>query len=476
MSTSEFDDYKVDHLFLLIGENPLPNYVAAKLLLREDGKPLLVYSERTQEPANRLRDSLDLSDKEMVALDNNEANAYEIKKRIREKIKEIQKEHPDKNKFGLNYTGGTKAMAAHAYQALLSYELNHNPIFSYLDSSSLKMLIDQENGNPIPLNVNSKIKISLQEIFDLHEPWSKKQPPIEIPKLPQLAKKIANLHTDINVARAWRWWCDYVLRQQTREPKKPDEWLKEKDLNNITIPLQANIANKKVTENLALLVNSIDKNDSNMESPHKLMDKLMNNEFKKLKEISELSKSLWDSSNAQHIENITSLLQSSLNLSSKELSLASAKDKGEFEKIKHVCKWLDGEWLEHHVLNEVKNISSFDISINDSKMSFHIPDDKGNDKFEFDVAFTHNYQLFAISCTTDTDPGVCKLKLFEAYRRVKQMGGDEARVALVCCYDKPAKLKKGFMAQINDDKVNIFGCDNLVNLSENLKNWIEEVG
>lgn len=32
MTTSEFDNYKVDHLFLLIGENPLPNYVAARTL------------------------------------------------------------------------------------------------------------------------------------------------------------------------------------------------------------------------------------------------------------------------------------------------------------------------------------------------------------------------------------------------------------------------------------------------------------
>ena len=105
-------------------------------------------------------------------------------------------------------------------------------------------------------------------------------------------------------------------------------------------------------------------------------------------------------------------------MSGDELSLTNASSKGGFNKIKHLCKWLDGEWLEHYVLQQVKNISS-SYSISDSRMSFHIPDNTNNDKFEFDVAFMRNYQLFALSCTTDTEPGLCKLKLFEAYRRAR---------------------------------------------------------
>ncbi|KOP23923.1 hypothetical protein AMR41_23555 [Hapalosiphon sp. MRB220] len=485
MSTSEFDGYKVDHLFLLIGENPLPNYVAAKMLLEEGGKPYLVFSERTEKPAERLKEELGLSDNEMVPLNNNEANSYEIKKRIREKIKEIQREiiskYPDKNQFGLNYTGGTKAMAAHAYQALLilddndsKIQLNPPPSFSYLDSSSLKMLVEQK-GNPIPIDVNLKEKLSLKNVFDLHEPWSQKQPPIENPKLPELAKEIAVLHTDVNVARAWRWWCDYVLRRNARNSQKPSEWLKEDCLKNITIPLQANIADINLTEYLVTLMNSVNKDDSVSEIIQNILHIFKDNEFKKIREMSQLSNSLWSSSNTQYIEKIVALIQSSLGLSGAELSLADASQKGEFKKIKHLCKWLDGEWLEHHVLQEIKNISSPDNFISDSKMSFHIQDDKGNDKFEFDVAFIHNYQLFAISCTTDTEPGLCKLKLFEAYRRTRQMGGDEARVALVCCYEKPEKIKKGFMAQIQDENVNVFGCGELAKLSESLKIWIQKV-
>ena len=33
-----------EHLFLLIGKNPLPNWVAARLLLRDEGRLYLVHS------------------------------------------------------------------------------------------------------------------------------------------------------------------------------------------------------------------------------------------------------------------------------------------------------------------------------------------------------------------------------------------------------------------------------------------------
>ena len=477
MSTSEFDKYKVDHLFLLIGENPLPNYVAAKTLLAEDGKPYLVFTEHTQKPAERLKDALDLGDNEMLPLDNNESNPCEIKKRIRAKIKEIQdnSDNGQKKQFGLNYTGGTKAMAVHAYQALLqprledhTYKLDPEPIFSYLDSHRLEMLIDQKQGNLLPIyDFRSKIQLSLKEVFDLHELWSQKQPPVETPKLAKLTKEIANLHTDVNIARAWRWWCDYVLRPKARNPKKPSEWLGEKDLKNLSIPLQANNGDSNLIEALSILINS----DEYKKSPLGIFQK---DEFGKIREIAQLFSYLWSSANTPHIEKLVMLIQEHLNLSGAELSLSEASHNGVFEKIKHFCKWLDGEWLEHYVLQEVKNISS-GSSIRDSRMSFHIPDETDNDKFEFDVAFMRNYQLFALSCTTDSDPGLCKLKLFEAYRRARQMGGDEARVALVCCYDKPEKIKKGFMSQIKDDKVNVFGSGDLADLSEKLKTWIQEV-
>lgn len=47
-------NYVSDHLFLLVGANPLPNLVAAKLLFKPGGQLYLVHSSATQPVAERL--------------------------------------------------------------------------------------------------------------------------------------------------------------------------------------------------------------------------------------------------------------------------------------------------------------------------------------------------------------------------------------------------------------------------------------
>lgn len=449
MSTSEFDKYKVDHLFLLIGENPLPNYVAAKTLLREGGKPYLVFSEYTEKPAERLKGILGLSDREMVPLNNNESNAYVIKKRIREKIKEIKKYFPDKNSFGLNYTGGTKAMAAHAYQALLSpddkdltIQLNPAPVFSYLDSHSLKMLIDQTD-NPIPLYIPKKpLELSLEKLFELHGLSLNKPPKTEVPPkkpykidvtLPELVEAIVENNL------AWREWCKNKLYTEGRQreeiaqvPKdnKTEIYFKFGDWKNHKELIDASFSLIGLPEEIISIMQRKD-----MITP--------NNQL-----------------SIKHLKSLNIFPKPSKN-----------------EKIpKEICKWLEGIWLEDYVLQQLKRIQvECSIDIDDIGMSFNFPEKADIAFFEFDVAFLRGYQLFAISCTTDNTDNLCKSKLFEAYRRARLMGGDEARVALVCYSDKPNKIKQSFMSQIPDRKVNIFGSGDIADLSTKLKNWIKEV-
>lgn len=455
MSTFEFE-YKVDHLFLLVGENPLPNYVAVKTLLAEGGKPYLVVTEHTQKPAECLKDALGLSDKEMVPLDNNESNACEIKKRIRAKIKEIQDDpdNAEKKQFGLNYTGGTKAMAVHAYQALLqprledpTYKLDPEPIFSYLDSRNLKMLIDQPT-NPLPLDISKEpFDFWLDTLFKLHGFTLSKPPKTDV-TLRDLVEAIVKHKSE------WQNWCRKVLRLEARmkielgQVKNTNneierifevgDWKRADELRQLSLPIQ--------------------------ELPEEITDVLKQNY-------------LLDDKGCLSITKIEQAL----------LIPEPSKDKKK-KYPKEICKWLEGVWLEDYVLQKLKDIQEQEQKeiqenaikeekrlIDEVGMSFNFPENHEVGHFEFDVAFLRGYQLFALSCTTDTEPGLCKLKLFEAYRRARQMGGDEARVALVCCYDNPEKIKKGFMSQIKDDKVNVFGSGDLVDLSEKLKNWIQEV-
>lgn len=105
-------------------------------------------------------------------------------------------------------------------------------------------------------------------------------------------------------------------------------------------------------------------------------------------------------------------------------------------------------------------------------------------KFQFDVAFTRGHQLFAISCTTITDRSNCKQKLFEAYIRAQQLGGSEARIALVCCaspkdvsdlrtqISNVLKPKPDAVAQ--DTKITVFGRKDLPNLANKLAEWVKD--
>lgn len=456
MSTSEFDKYKVDHLFLLVGENPLPNYVAAKTLLADGVKPYLVFTEHTQKPAQRLKEALGLGDNEMVPLGNNESNPCEIKKRIRGKIKEIlaNPDNAKKKQFGQNYTGGTKAMAVHAYQALLqpsledpTYKLNPEPIFSYLDSRNLKMLIDQPT-NPIPLDIpKDQLDFSLDKLFKLHGFTLSKLPKTQV-TLGELVEAIVKHKSD------WQNWCRKVIRLEARTKIELGQ---VKNTNN-EIERFFELGDWKIADELRQLSFPI------QELPQEITDVLKQND-------------LLDDKGCLSIQKIEQA----------RLIPEPSKDKKK-KYPKEICKWLEGVWLEDYVLQKLKNIQEQEEKeinenaikqeerlIDEVGMSFNFPENADIGYFEFDVAFLRGYQLFALSCTTDTEPGLCKLKLFEAYRRARQMGGDEARVALICCYDKPEKIKKGFMSQIPDDKVNVFGYGDLADLSEKLKNWIQEV-
>jgi hypothetical protein len=461
MSTSEFDKYKVDHLFLLIGENPLPNYVAAKTLLAEGGKPYLVFTEHTQKPAERLQEALGLSDQEMWSLDNNESNAAEIKKKIWEIVKEIQKkpDHANKQRFGLNYTGGTKAMAVHAYQALLQprleepqsrleepqYKLNGEPIFSYLDSRNLKMLIHQPT-NPAPLDIPKELlDFSLEKLFKLHGFILSKPPKTEV-TLPKLVNALVYHKSE------WQNWCRQVLRLEARNKIKLGE---VKNTNNEIEKIfeLGDWKNAGEIRKIALPTQHLPQEITNLLEEKKLLDD-----------------------------------NGCLSIPKIEIASIIPKPSQPNRYPKEICKWLEGVWLEDYVLQKLKDLQQQEQKeieeklkkeeerlIDEVGMSFNFPENADIGHFEFDVAFLRGYQLFALSCTTDTEPGLCKLKLFEAYRRARQMGGDEARVALVCCYDKPERIKQGFMSQIKDDKVNVFGLGDLADLSEKLKTWIQEV-
>ncbi len=109
--------YQVDRLFLLVGENPLPNCVAAMTLLRNGGTPYLVHTSHTRSQAEYLanilnRGILKSNKAQLISLSGQQSNAYHIRQQIQARVESLT------GRLGMNYTGGTKAMAVHAYRAL----------------------------------------------------------------------------------------------------------------------------------------------------------------------------------------------------------------------------------------------------------------------------------------------------------------------------------------------------------------------
>ncbi len=428
MSASQLDKFKVDHLFLLIGENPLPNYVAAKTLVNKGGTIYLVHTTDTYETAKNLKIILiqednKFKDVELITIQDYESDAHYIKTEINKTIDKISV-----GKVGLNYTGGTKAMSSHAYRTLFYEEIKENNqnnkkykqrpdiVFSYLDARKLEMCIDKENGERERIKIQpTTLEVELVKLFNLHR-LNLTNTPEKESKLPNLATAMAHLFSDETKRKLWfsGFYKDFCNQGRRTKPNGSKEWKSEPKLMEVSVS----------TDNL----------------PEEIVTAFKEENFV--------------------IDN--------------KLSLKQVQKTNSFAKLKHFCEWLDGLWLEHYMLEEVKKIRAKQFINENYGMTFKIPLEGTKDGFEFDIAFTRGYQLFAISCTTDDNRKICKQKLFEAYLRARQMGGDEARVILVCCSDAPDSIKAEIGNLLDQKKIAVFGCEDLIDLSIKISHWIKQ--
>ncbi len=421
----DFTSYQADHLFLLIGENPLPNYVAARLLLKPGGTAYLVYTTGTQSSAQRLQKILNSEPTgsqpaQLVPLEKHESDAYQIQTRIQNALKDLN------GQVGLNYTGGTKAMAVHSYRAVFK-EKGQQAVFSYLDPRRLEMCIDREEGDSYRIPIGSKdVTISLDTLFELHGlKWKDNKQPTREPLLLNLATRLAEAHQDSTKGKAWFHWFYSIFcggdgdsNRAARKPKKvsgkPGDWKSKTDLKGLSFPT--------------------------IGLPKEMVEGFQQEGF---------------------------LNQDDY------LSLELVQKHPSFQDLKDFCKWLDGTWLEHYLLGQIQSIAD-QAGVSDYGLNFEVPLAGTQDGFEFDVAFTYGYQLFAISCTTTANRSLCKSKLFEAYLRSQQLGGSEARVALVCFNDDLGGLASEMGNLLSQKQIRLFGRKHLANFGGEVIGWIRE--
>jgi len=383
---------KTDHLFLLIGANPLPNYVAGMLMTKDNATIYLLCSpgagstakiaERLKAVLRHAKPTLRDDDVRIREIDENDSNL--INQTALTLLEGLD------GSVGLNYTGGTKPMALHVYRAIQEKEFEET-VYSYLDARKLKMFIDARCGNPPQsFYVGNAIELSLENLFALHG-YELKTPRPTINQ-PKFCAALAQVHVTPEGFAEWREYLGTPLDPLPTIERYPH-------LAPVVRAIVALCGGAMPTSDLV------------------------------------------------------------------------ARAFG-FGVIASCAKFFAGGWLEEYTFNAISQIAG-DLSIKHCKMGVEAyKPGKKDREFEIDVAAMLGYQLFAISCMATDQKDKAKEHLFEIYVRARQLGGDEARLGLVCCVENPQKLQEEIEYQWDaKDKVRVFGAPELMCLAEHLRDW-----
>ncbi len=375
-----------NHLVLLIGTNPLPNYVVADYLLAENSKLetiWLICSESgdhqagTREQADRLEtllrerwgggspairfplEKIPLSNVSLASSIQND-----VGRNLVDRLKSGDSVH-------LNYTGGTKSMSTHVYWILKTLE-HVETRFSYLDARNFELVSDEEGV--IERDLRRKISLSFHEMIRLHG-FERKNKPSDF------------MFED----------CMEIFQ----------ELIETESLNLLYGPAGYD-RNLFLKEKGGLAQRIQDLTQSNWEllqlfSPNKTFHKIIQKAPEPYR--------IFDQNGCFN-------------------------DTTEKRKFKASVKFLDGEWLEHHVLNALKPLCDDNGVKHDHNWVIKKPEWPVNLDFELDVVLINGYQLTGISVTTETKKYLCKSKGFEIIHRTRQIGGDEAKAVLATRMNK----------------------------------------
>ena len=100
--------------------------------------------------------------------------------------------------------------------------------------------------------------------------------------------------------------------------------------------------------------------------------------------------------------------------------------------------------------------------------------------FELDVVVVLGYQIVVVSCTTTSDEPLIREKAAEAYLRAQQLGGDEARIIVLCNLEdgQRQQLEKELKNDTGskDVPLQVWGKNKWKNLSNNFKKYLKKLG
>ena len=217
---SDWEKYQTDVLFLLVGTNPLPNYVAGCLLAKPNATLYLLHSQRngenTYEVAQRLKAALKRPECRQDLRIEVRGISRSDPEAIHQRMQDILSEVPPSTHVGLNYTGGTKAMSVHVYHAV--HEAYPDGVYSYLDATSLRMIINLKGIPTQQMLIGRDVKLDFRTLFGLH--GYKLVSARRDAKQVDFCSTLAKVHSTSEGVKQWRAWLQ-TFGNKEREPQLP---------------------------------------------------------------------------------------------------------------------------------------------------------------------------------------------------------------------------------------------------------------
>jgi len=217
------DEVRCDHLILLVGGNPLPNYVAARILGKQGGALNLVHTEKTYQIAERLAGQLKRPPENSQLAGEFKITFVQVSEDnpsdIFDKVKALAGQQD--GRVGLNYTGGNRPMSVHAYGAVDA--ASRDPLFSYLDAGRLEMLVHDANRTLRRFRADSLLNMGLETLLRLQglvdDPSIPPRTAPLQPRLARLAAALADLHSTDKGLSDWENWRKNGSDGWTKLPK-----------------------------------------------------------------------------------------------------------------------------------------------------------------------------------------------------------------------------------------------------------------
>jgi len=439
MQTTEPDtNTRCKNLILIVGSNPLPNYITTMMLKPQN--VFLIYSEATNKVKNSLKNSLsaaiqniniDTSAKISSDVRNiNDVFEHQIINVIKN---DLQVSH-------LNYTGGTKQMASHILKLWYSYfddPAEASKRTSYLDDTKELLVFDNNETLKINVSLDFQVLSTLHSINDIKP----RTYPNRIPPVDYLNQD--SLHNLIG------------LRFITKPDSKPE-----------------------INRNLKAQMDSFF-NTPNYE----------NNKKKKKNRLKQ------DEIDKQYAEIVKKELTGFIGCFGDQPQLNFGNTNA-FSVLNWVTtgEYIHGKWIENWVADLVmRSLGVQNANLKRINGAYHFTDDsdmnciigvgcdssneskgpkKFKRKFEADILIIRGHRLYYISCTRSSHVPTCKGKLFEAIVRSRQIGGDLARCALLSTLP-PGGDKDWGVEAIKADVIDGWDPPNhpIVFGTEDLYNW-----